>query len=219
MNCLLGQTVETNPPLPAESHSCELHGVAIFGAKDGTRRVAFFGWKWKSFGGTRQVKFNGLLGMPGLKLGYSDLLAYLRVFRVQCLPFSSFFPFSRFKKSWAAPPSRLPVRQEPFGLPEGTGAAPMTGAPTAHCFMRSPRPEPRGLYGLATRLPDAAVTNWFSILHGNASARHDISWSATVRGKLAASADTGGADLFSIFVLAGCRLKVKAALFEATCLG
>jgi hypothetical protein len=39
-----------------------------------------------------------------------------------------------FQKSWSAPLPDKPSDQGLFGLPEGTGAAPITGAPAAHCF-------------------------------------------------------------------------------------
>ncbi|MGA2716587.1 MAG: hypothetical protein ABSG41_26125, partial [Bryobacteraceae bacterium] len=49
-------------------------------------------------------------------------------------------------------PVRLIVvrRNDRFGFPDGTGAAPITGAPAAHCFCIH-RTLHRGVYGLATR--------------------------------------------------------------------
>ena len=38
------------------------------------------------------------------------------------------------KKSWSAPLPDKPSDRGLFGLPEDTGAAPITGAPAAHCF-------------------------------------------------------------------------------------
>jgi hypothetical protein len=38
------------------------------------------------------------------------------------------------QKSWSAPLAGKPSTRGLFGLPEGTGAAPITGAPAAHCF-------------------------------------------------------------------------------------
>ena len=46
----------------------------------------------------------------------------------------SFFE-GRFKKKLERSTRLIPVRRNSlFGLPEGTGAAPMTGAPAAHCL-------------------------------------------------------------------------------------
>src|ERR1700722_14364107 len=43
--------------------------------------------------------------------------------------------YSSVKKSWSAPLPDKPSDRGLFGLPEGTGAAPITGAPAAHCFI------------------------------------------------------------------------------------
>src|SRR5277367_4734569 len=55
-----------------------------------------------------------------------------------------------FQKVRSAPLAGKPSTRGLFGIPEGTGAAPITGAPAAHCSDSSPQPEPRGLYGLVT---------------------------------------------------------------------
>jgi hypothetical protein len=39
------------------------------------------------------------------------------------------------KKSWSAPLPDKPSDRGLFGLPEDTGAAPITGAPAAHCLI------------------------------------------------------------------------------------
>src|SRR5580698_6918807 len=75
--------------------------------------------------------------------------------------FAAIVAFRYEKKMRSAPLPDKPSGRGLFGLPEGTGAAPMTGAPAAHCFVHSPRPEPRGLYGVATRY--IMGTTWFSI--------------------------------------------------------
>jgi hypothetical protein len=77
----------------------------------------------------------GLRGMPDGVVLFSWLLRIrsgsgLFLFAVSLLSF--LFPVS--KKSWSAPPPDKPSGQGLFGLPEGTGAAPMTGAPAAHCL-------------------------------------------------------------------------------------
>ena len=68
----------------------------------------------------------GLLGMPDGAVLFSWLVPF-------CVSFVSFL-FLVSKKSWSAPPPDKPSGQGLFGLPEGTGAAPMTGAPAAHCL-------------------------------------------------------------------------------------
>jgi hypothetical protein len=65
-----------------------------------------------------------------------------------------------FKKSWSAPLPDKPSDRGLFGLPEDTGAAPITGAPAAHCF-RLWLQEPRGNGSLATR--NIMGMFWFSI--------------------------------------------------------
>jgi hypothetical protein len=40
----------------------------------------------------------------------------------------------RLHKSWSAPLAGKPSTRGLFGFPEDTGAAPITGAPAAHCF-------------------------------------------------------------------------------------
>jgi hypothetical protein len=79
------------------------------------------------------------------------------------VPCSSLFVVSfsfSLKKSWSAPLAGKPSTRGLFGFPEDTGAAPMTGAPAAHC-SRLWLPEPRGNGSLATR--NIMGTFWFSI--------------------------------------------------------
>jgi hypothetical protein len=53
---------------------------------------------------------------------------------VLCFLCSSFRFSSSFEKSWSAPLPDKPSDRGLFGFPEDTGAAPITGAPAAHCF-------------------------------------------------------------------------------------
>src|ERR1700733_5156288 len=72
---------------------------------------------------------------PGSGVGLRAASSYqIRVgFVPFCVSLLSFL-FLVAKKSWSAPPPDKPSGQGLFGLPEGTGAAPMTGAPAAHCL-------------------------------------------------------------------------------------
>jgi hypothetical protein len=48
--------------------------------------------------------------------------------------FAAIVAFRNEKKMRSAPLPDKPSGRGLFGLPEGTGAAPMTGAPAAHCL-------------------------------------------------------------------------------------
>ena len=71
-------------------------------------------------------------------------------------------PF-RLKKSWGAPLPGKPSDRGLFGLAEDTAAAPITGAPAAHCFRLIP-PWSRELSG---QRPETSWVRSGSRLHGS----------------------------------------------------